>query len=123
ELTAHPDKNSLYEVAARAAALAGCGKGDDTAGLDDKERVRWRQQALTWMNAAIDMRRQHLKANTAQAREGVRLTLAPWPKHVEPAGVREVSELAKLPEAELNQWQQFWSEVADVLRQAQPVQP
>src|SRR5262249_53063381 len=35
--------------AARAAALAAVGQGEDAAVLDDKERSRWRQQALAWL--------------------------------------------------------------------------
>jgi tetratricopeptide (TPR) repeat protein len=123
ELTPHPDKTDIYEIAACAAALAGCGKGEDAAGLDEKERVRWREQALAWMKAALDLRRQQLKANQAQARQVVQSTLEGWLRQVELAGLREVAELAKLPEAEGKQWQQFWSDVAALLRQAQAVQP
>src|SRR5262249_28702080 len=35
--------------AACAAALAGCGHGRDVDRLDDKERARWRRQALNWL--------------------------------------------------------------------------
>src|SRR5262249_54036122 len=42
----HPDL--LYD-AARAAALAGSGKGKDADRTDVKERARWRKQALAWM--------------------------------------------------------------------------
>jgi tetratricopeptide (TPR) repeat protein len=35
--------------AACAAAMAGCGRGEDAASLDDQERTRLRQQARTWL--------------------------------------------------------------------------
>src|SRR5262249_42911465 len=37
--------------AACAAALAGAGQGEDGAKLDDKERARWRKQAVDWLRA------------------------------------------------------------------------
>src|SRR5215472_4056243 len=39
--------------AANAAALAGCGQGEDAAKLNDNERTRLRQQALTWLRADL----------------------------------------------------------------------
>jgi eukaryotic-like serine/threonine-protein kinase len=39
--------------AACAAALAGCGKGEDSAEVNEVERARWRQQALDWRTPPI----------------------------------------------------------------------
>src|SRR5262249_48183665 len=39
--------------AARCAALAGCGLGDDGAGLSEAERARWRRQARDWLRADL----------------------------------------------------------------------
>jgi hypothetical protein len=39
--------------AACAAALAGAGKGDDKPPLDEKEKTRWRTQALDWLRADL----------------------------------------------------------------------
>ena len=41
--------------AACAAALAGCGRGEDAKDVDDKERARWRQQALDWLRADLSL--------------------------------------------------------------------
>ena len=40
-------------LAARCAALAGCGRGRDGAGLGRAERARWRQQARAWLRADL----------------------------------------------------------------------
>src|SRR5581483_10349680 len=42
--------------AARAAVLAASGEGDDSAGLDEPERSRLRQQALRWLQADLSRR-------------------------------------------------------------------
>ena len=39
--------------AARCAALAGCGLGEDGAKLDEAERARWRRQARDWLRADL----------------------------------------------------------------------
>src|SRR5262249_1279068 len=39
--------------AAGAAALAGCGQGTDAGQLDEKERIRWRKQAVEWLRADL----------------------------------------------------------------------
>ena len=39
--------------AARCAALAGCGLGEDAAKLDEVERARWRRQARAWLRADL----------------------------------------------------------------------
>src|SRR5207247_744373 len=39
--------------AAAAAALAGAGQGADAGKLGDKERARWRKQALEWLRADL----------------------------------------------------------------------
>ena len=40
-------------LAARCAALAGCGLGRDGAGLSRAERARWRKQARAWLRADL----------------------------------------------------------------------
>jgi tetratricopeptide (TPR) repeat protein len=42
--------------AARAAAQAGCGQGEDATKLDDKERAHSRQRALDWLRADLAFR-------------------------------------------------------------------
>jgi serine/threonine-protein kinase len=52
--------------AARAAALAGCGKGRDTPPLGGQERARWRAQALTWLKAELAGFRKLLRKRPAR---------------------------------------------------------
>src|SRR5262249_790162 len=98
-----------------AAALAAAGKGEDAAKLDDKERARLRQQALTWLRADLAAYTQ-LVANPAN-RQAVAQRLAHWQKNADLASVRG-DALAKLPEAERQQWQTLWDEVEGLRKRA-----
>ncbi len=69
--TRGPGRASRFAVAV-AAALAGCGKGEDAAKLDDKERTRLRQQALTWLRADLEAWGKLLESQPDKGRAGVR---------------------------------------------------
>jgi tetratricopeptide (TPR) repeat protein len=103
--------------AACAAALAGCGQGKDAQKLDDKERARWRQQALDWLRADLALRTQQLNGGPAEAAEAGG-KLAYWQRDQDLAGLRDNAALAKLPEDERAAWGMLWDEVADVLQRA-----
>src|SRR5206468_551412 len=61
------------------AALTGGGPGKDTEGLDDKERARWRQQALDWLRADLAAYAKELKnGQSAAVFLVVRPQLARW---------------------------------------------
>jgi tetratricopeptide (TPR) repeat protein len=97
-----------YE-AAYAAALAGTGSSLDAEELDDKERGRWRTQALRWLRASLGL--DGKEAPTLLARR-----LRPHAvRDPDLAGVRDEAELAKLPEAEQAEWRAFWAEVRKAL--------
>jgi hypothetical protein len=102
--------------AACAAALAGCGRGDDAARLDDGERGRLRSLALGWLRDALAQRCKELANNPTALRQALR--------HVQrdPAltAVREPDELAKLPQAEREAWRRLWADVADRLGRIKP---
>src|SRR5262249_31381228 len=51
-----------------AAALAGCGQGEDARSLEDKERARLRQQALDWLRADLDWLGQRLEKEAGNIR-------------------------------------------------------
>src|SRR5205085_2881461 len=44
---------SHRDDAAFAAALAAAGQGADAGALDERERARWRKQALAWLRAEL----------------------------------------------------------------------
>jgi hypothetical protein len=101
--------------AACAAALAAAGKGQGAAKLQDKERARWRQQALTWLKADLAACGK-LAEGPAEQRLRVRQQLTHWRADADLAGVRDKAALDKLPEAERAAWRKLWAEVDDLLQ-------
>jgi serine/threonine protein kinase/Flp pilus assembly protein TadD len=107
-------------LAACAAALAGTGQGKDADKLDEKERARWRKQALAWLRAALEARRKLLENHPGKARD-VSQTLRHWLDDPDLNGVRDQWALAGLPEPERRAWQELWQQVkALYLRVAPP---
>jgi hypothetical protein len=104
--------------AACSAVLAGCGQGKD-APPDDKERVRLRQEGLGWLRADLALWSKRLASGKADDRLQVRQTLTLWRSDPDLAGVRDDKALARLPEAERQVWQQFWTEVSALLKKTQ----
>jgi tetratricopeptide (TPR) repeat protein len=102
--------------AACAAALAGCGQGNDADEADDKERSRLRRQALDWLRTDLAAWCQLLEKESGKARPVVLDNTQLWQQDKDLAGVRGWDALAKLPEAERKEWQKLWAEV-DELRQ------
>ncbi len=109
--------------AACAAALAGCGQGDDAGILSEDERARLRRQALAWLRAELQSETRQLDQDPDRARGRVAQTLRHWQGDTDFAGVRGPESLAKLPEAERRQWQALWQDVSVLLRQADAVKP
>jgi serine/threonine-protein kinase len=101
--------------AACAAALAGCEKGNDAAGLGDQERARLRAQARDWLAADLAAWRVRLASGNPEDRALVRAQMEHWQKDGDFAGVRGDEALAKLPEAERAAWRKLWADV-DALR-------
>jgi serine/threonine-protein kinase len=100
--------------AACAAALAGCGRGTDDANA--AERTRWRQRALEWLRADLEVHRHYLIAGAPKAREQARGILLHWKSDPDLAGVRDPAALATLPTDERKAWQEFWTEVDAALK-------
>jgi serine/threonine-protein kinase len=109
--------------AARAAALAGGGQGDDVAGLSGPEREALRQQARDWLRLDLAAWARKLDIGTPADRVRARVlaqkTLAPWRDDPDLAGLRDAGALEKLPPAERQQCRALWQEVATLLRRAQ----
>ncbi len=106
---------SRYDAAC-AAALAGCGQGQDVDRLSDKERAGMRKQALDWLRGDLEAYRRLLEKGPAQNRPAVVRKLAHWLEDTDFADVRGEPALAKLPEAERSNWEKLWQEV-EALRQ------
>jgi serine/threonine-protein kinase len=103
--------------AACAAALAGCGKGKDEPAPDDKAKCKLRQQALDWLNAELVIW-DKLLARDGKAKPIVLATLQHWKVDPDLAGLRDTSELAKLPEKEKKSALALWAEVDKLLARA-----
>ena len=85
--------------AARAAALAGGGHGDDVAGLGEPEREALREQARDWLRLDLAAWAKKVDTGTAADRIQARKTLAPWRDDPDLAGLRDPAALDKLPPA------------------------
>jgi Flp pilus assembly protein TadD len=103
--------------AARAAALAGCGQGEDAKALDEKERARLRKQALYWLRGDLSAWRAQLDQGPGQA-QTVGQQMQHWLTDTNLAGVRAPEALGRLPEAERRRWQRLWQDVAALRDQA-----
>jgi tetratricopeptide (TPR) repeat protein len=95
--------------AACAAALAGCGLGND-APADEVARAALRRQALGLLRADLAQRAKRLDAD-GPGRVDALFNLAHSAHDVDVAGVRDPDALARLPVAERTEWQAFWQEV------------
>jgi serine/threonine-protein kinase len=104
--------------AARAAALAGCGLGEDGSKLDAAERARWRRQARDWLRADLAAWAKTLDGGSPAARTLVRKALAQWQVHPDFTGLRESSAMDKLPADERSECLALWQAVGDLLKRA-----
>jgi serine/threonine-protein kinase len=98
-----------------AAALAGCGKGQDADKLGDTERARLRRQALDWLQADLEAWRRRLDGEPDKFRPVLAEQMRHWLDNADFAEVRGPAAIAKLPEAERPAWQQLWKRVTDTL--------
>jgi serine/threonine protein kinase/Flp pilus assembly protein TadD len=117
KLTGDQPSEARYNAAC-AAALAGCGEGEDAKSLDDKERARLRRRALDWLRADLAAWQKLLDKEPDKTRAAAAQQLAHWLEDKDFAGVRRPEALAKLPEAERRDWQRLWDEVKAVGQRA-----
>ena len=101
--------------AARAAALAGNGRGEDAGNLSPEERTCWRRQALAWLTMDVATCTRKLDSGIAGDRALVRRTLTGWLAEPDFAGVRERDSLGSFPAEERDEWLALWKKVAALL--------
>jgi len=106
-------------AAARVAALAGLGQGDEAAQLPLQEKARHRAQACRWLQADLDWYRQQVKQGKAEAVFLTAERLAHWQADRALAGLREARALDTLPAEEREAWHKLWGDAALVLKEAQ----
>jgi serine/threonine protein kinase len=115
------DLRAPYEhrySAACAAALAGCGQGNDAGDLDDTERARLRRQSLTWLRADLADWRKQFEGDEAKFRTIVQRTMQHWLADTDFAGVHGQQALVSLPEAEQQDWRRLWADVEELAAKA-----
>jgi serine/threonine-protein kinase len=102
-----------------AAALAGCGQGKDDPPPDEAARAGLRTQARDWLRAELAAWSKSIESGPPQARPVIVQTLQHWKADSDLAGIRDESELKKLPEGEQTACRALWSEVEALLAKAQ----
>lgn len=119
---AEPPSSGQRYNAACAAALAGCGQGQDDPPPDHAEKGRLRRQALDWLKADQAYWSQRAKSDRPRDRDEARETLEHWLQDPDLAGVRG-DGIAKLPEAERQAWTELWRETDRLLATAGDKKP
>jgi hypothetical protein len=102
--------------AARCAALAAAGQGNDADKLGDAEKTQLRGKAIAWLQRGVAELRQQLQTNPKSSGD-VLTKLNRYEQDAELARLRDARELATLADAERQAWQQLWAEVAQLRRQ------
>jgi Flp pilus assembly protein TadD len=115
-------KTGYRTDAACASALAGCGQGADAGQLDEKERVRWRKQALDWLRADLTATGKLLENATPADCRLTSHRLRCWQGAPELASLRDAATVARLPAGEREEWKQLWAEVQALLNKAEVAQ-
>jgi serine/threonine protein kinase/tetratricopeptide (TPR) repeat protein len=105
-------------AAARVAARAGCGQGQDQPALGAASRTRWRKQALAWLHADLALWAGALERDTPGMRASARRFLAALQQDPDLAGLRDLAALVRLPRAERNACLDLWAEVEALLDRA-----
>jgi eukaryotic-like serine/threonine-protein kinase len=112
--------NDLYSGeryhAARAASLAGCGRGKDAGALDEAARARWRGQALKWLRDDLASLARQLAERSPAVRVPIVEALRRWEREL--GHVRGEAALAAFPEAERRAWRELWADAEALLLKA-----
>jgi hypothetical protein len=106
---------SIRYWAARAAALAGCGKGDSHAKLSMIPMAELRNQARTWLEAELAKWSADLQSTDAEVRGRAVDALRWWQFDPHFEGVRDVEAFKTRSEREPEDWLTFWSKVEALL--------
>jgi serine/threonine-protein kinase len=105
--------------AARAAALAGGGHGDDGAALGEPGRHGLRKQAREWLRLDLAEWAEKVDKGTEADRIQARKTLASCRDDPDLAALRDADALESLSPAERQDCRDLWQDFAKVLRRAQ----
>jgi hypothetical protein len=101
--------------AARCAALAGCGIGEEAAGTSGAERARWRERARAWLRADLAAWATTRASGADAERDCATTMLSQWQTEPDLSGVRGPDALRKLPAEEQEAWASLWANVRRTL--------
>jgi tetratricopeptide (TPR) repeat protein len=107
-----------YAAATAAMAARRVGVGWDW--LDEGACWHWRERARLWLRAELDAWAAVQKGGTAAELQALRKAVHYWQKDGWLSGVRDKNALDKLPKPERAAWQQLWTDVAALLKRAEP---
>jgi serine/threonine protein kinase/tetratricopeptide (TPR) repeat protein len=105
--------------AASCAAIAVAGQGVDAGKLDDAEKSHLCKLALGWLRAELSVFAKLLESRQRADRAEGRRELQHWRQDCCLAGVRDPAALAKLSGEDRAACEQFWHEVAVLLKKAE----
>jgi Flp pilus assembly protein TadD len=104
--------------AARAAALAGSGRGEDGARVSQKERTRSRKQARAWLELDLAVLAKKLRSGNPADRFQVRQRMSAWLADPDFARLREPGMLGEWSVEEREEWLALWKEVGALVNRA-----
>jgi Flp pilus assembly protein TadD len=112
------DLNAEYRYnAARSAALAAAGEGEDARLLPDKAAAMFRRWALGWLRDDLTDYSKVAENNPA-VKQTIQERLSHWKGDSDLASVRDAQALERLPDNERADWQALWRDVDELLEQA-----
>jgi serine/threonine-protein kinase len=103
-------------LAARCAAAAGCGVGNDQDKLSDAQRTHWRKQAREWLRADLAMWVAKLASDSQLERNLATRMLTAWLADADLAGMREPDALDEMSADERKDCLALWHEVRIALK-------
>lgn len=108
------DREHRYNAAC-AAVLTSAGRGKDTLGVKEDQRVGLRKQSLKWLQADLAAYEKIVGANP-KSHQAIQSRLRFWQKDHALASVRDPEALEKLPKAEKDAWKKLWDNHRNLLR-------
>jgi tetratricopeptide (TPR) repeat protein len=102
--------------AARCAAVAGCGLGENRDKLSEAQRTRWRKQAKEWLEADLPIWTAKLNTDSPVERNLARRILTSWLADPGLAGIRELEALDELSANERKDCLALWRDVRVALK-------
>jgi hypothetical protein len=100
------------------ATLAGCGQGKDADKVDNKERARWRKQALEWLRADLVLWAKQLETGKPKDRATVQQKMRHWKSDRDLAAIRDKDAVSTLPAEEQEACKKLWADVDTLLQKA-----